>query len=342
MDCDQPLNLFVIPDKLILYSPVMVAVLAVTELLYFRIAVRLKIIDKPNERSSHQKPVIRGGGIIFLVALLIWFCYGGFAWPWFMIGVTSVAIVSFADDILSLSPRIRFTIHLIAVLLMFYQLSLFGWPVALVIVAAIVCIGALNAFNFMDGINGITGVYALVSLLTFLYIHYYSIPFTDVSLVVTTVIGVVVFLFFNFRKQARCFAGDVGSVTIAFVQIFLLLQLIYKTGNYAWALLFLVFGTDSVVTILYRLKNKENIFKPHRTHLYQYLSNDLKIPHLWVSTLYGIIQLAVNSIVIRHCKQFDFFTTFFLISYIIVYFAFREIILKHLHRPGFISHRTAK
>lgn len=318
------------------------AILFIAELVYFRVAIRFRIIDKPNERSSHAKPVIRGGGIVIVIASWIWFLYQGGAWPWLMLGLTAVAIVSFVDDLVSQPAIVRFTVHMASVILIFYQLSLFHWPAALIVLAIIVCIGTLNAFNFMDGINGITGVYALVSLLTFLYIHYYLIPFTDASLVITTVIAVVVFLFFNFRKSARCFAGDVGSVTIAFVQIYLLLQLIEKTGNYAWALLFLVFGADSVVTILYRLKNKENIFKPHRTHLYQYLSNELKIPHLWVSTLYGTIQLAVNSIVIRHFKQFDFFVVFFLISYIIVYFAFREIILKHLHRPGFISHRNAK
>lgn len=265
---------------------------------YFGVAEKYRILDKPNHRSSHDIPIVRGGGIIFLVGILCWFIGYGMPWPWFIFGITSAAIISFIDDIRSQPAWLRFTIHLLAVVSIFYSLGLFSWPVWLWAAALIVSIGALNAFNFMDGINGITGVYALVSLLTFLYIHYMIIPFTSVSFVVVNILSVVVFLVFNFRKRARCFAGDVGSVTMAFVLIFLLLQLIYTSQNLLWVILFVVYGIDSVVTILFRLKRRENIFQPHRTHLYQYLCNELKWPHRVVSVMYGVVQLLVNSILI--------------------------------------------
>lgn len=321
------------PEQVIPYV-LLAALLFLAELLYFRIAMKLHIIDKPNERSSHVKPVIRGGGVIFVIALWMWFFYEGMPWPQFIIGVTVLGIVSFIDDVFSQPAITRFSVHLAAVLLVFCQVPVLSWPLWFLSLALIVCIGTLNAFNFMDGINGITGVYALVSLGTFLYIDQYVFSFTLPSFVLTSIIAVLIFLFFNFRKKAHCFAGDIGSVTIAFVQVFLLLQLIFKTGNFAWVLLFLVFGVDSVVSIIYRMRNGENIFKPHRTHLYQYISNELKVPQLWVSVLYGLTQLSVNVVVIRYCENVDAFTAAILLMYALLYGFIREIILKHLQQPG--------
>jgi UDP-N-acetylmuramyl pentapeptide phosphotransferase/UDP-N-acetylglucosamine-1-phosphate transferase len=272
--------------------------LLLVELAYFRIADYYNIIDKPNERSSHTLPVIRGGGVIFLFSVVLWFLHSGFQWPWFVLSILVIAIISFIDDIASLKPLPRFTFQLIAVLLIFYQLWPMSWPVYLMIAAVVVVIGTINAFNFMDGINGITGIYAGVMLLSFWYVQKNVIAFTDENLLVLTGAAVGIFLYFNFRKRARCFAGDVGSITMALVLVFLLLQLIKATGNFLWPLLFLVYGTDSIITIVYRLKRKENIFDAHRTHLYQYLSNEMKIPHRTVSLGYGLVQGGLNIVFI--------------------------------------------
>jgi UDP-GlcNAc:undecaprenyl-phosphate GlcNAc-1-phosphate transferase len=316
---------------------ILAVLLFAIELIYFRIAIQFNIIDKPNERSSHTNPVVRGGGIIFSIALMIWYLYEGGEWPWLMTGVLMVAVISFVDDVTSLRPWVRMLFHVAAVLPMFYQIPLFDWPLWLIMMALIICIGTLNAFNFMDGINGITGIYALVSLLTFWYIDHYVVRFSMQSFIITGWVAVLVFLFFNFRKKAKCFAGDVGSITIAFVLIFLLLQLIHETGNFAWALLFLVFGVDSVVTIVYRLRKKENIFKPHRTHLYQFMSNELKMPHLIVSVIYGAIQLLVNVLVVNYVKTFDLFVIGFIVISFASYLIIRERTLKRLQRPGLFS-----
>lgn len=281
-----------------LYFFFVALILLVVELIYFRIAIRYSIIDKPNDRSSHVNHAIRGGGVIFIVSVLIWFYSREFLWPWFVVGAFAIAVVSFLDDVISLNPVVRFFVQLTAVLLLLLQIWPHTWPVYLVVIAVVVCIGALNAFNFMDGINGITGVYALVSLGSFAYIQESQVSFTDLSLIITLSIAVLVFLFFNLRTNARCFAGDVGSVTIAFVLIFFMLQLIHSTNNFLWPLLFLVYGIDTIVTILYRIKRKENIFKAHRTHLFQYLSNELKWSHLSVSLLYGGVQALINTMLI--------------------------------------------
>jgi UDP-GlcNAc:undecaprenyl-phosphate/decaprenyl-phosphate GlcNAc-1-phosphate transferase len=325
----------------ILYFSLIGLLLFAIELIYFRVAIRFGIVDKPNSRSSHVKPAIRGGGIIFVFATLAWSISRDFSLPWFLMGVCAIAIISFLDDVMSLNPTVRFLIQLLAILLLFYQLWPISWPFYLLVLAVIVCIGTLNAFNFMDGINGITGVYALVALLSFSYIHAQVVAFTELSFIIVVSISVLIFLFFNFRKRAQCFAGDVGSVTIAFVLIFLLLQLILATNNFLWPLLFLVYGTDSIVTIVFRIKRRENIFKPHRTHLFQYLSNELAWPHLTVSLTYGVVQLLFNVMLFftlsRHQYVIPIVSAVILV---IAYLIIRIKIVRHISKDGSMTGRV--
>jgi UDP-N-acetylmuramyl pentapeptide phosphotransferase/UDP-N-acetylglucosamine-1-phosphate transferase len=303
----------------------------IAELGYFKIADRFNIIDKPNERSSHVHHTIRGGGVIFAFGALLWFFQSGLQWPWFVLAVVIIAVISFFDDVTSLHAGVRFLVHLASMLLIIYQLWPLPWSVYLLIMAIIFCIGTFNAFNFMDGINGITGVYALVALLTFGYINQYVVAFTDLSFVLWIAAAVIVFLFFNFRKVAACFAGDVGSVTMALILVFLMLQLIRSTGNFLWPLLFLVYGTDSIITIIYRLRRKENIFKAHRTHLFQYLSNEMQIPHLAVSIGYGVIQGLINIIVIACLKNSNYpLAIVIAVIFVVLYFFVRGKVLRKI------------
>lgn len=328
------------PERVLFYG-LLAACLFAAELLYFRLAVKHGIIDKPNDRSSHRRPVIRGGGVIFFLALTFWFVMEGGIWPWFMFGAALVSFISFMDDLYAQKPVVRFVLHLTAMTLLFYQVGLFNWPIWLLVLALIVCIGTVNAFNFMDGINGITGVYSLVTVGTFLYIQEYVNTFTSATLLVTLLISILVFLFFNFRRRAKCFAGDVGSVTLAFAIIFLLLQLIVGTNNLVWVLFLTVYGTDSVITIIYRISKRENIFKAHRSHLYQYLSNEMRLPHLGVSLCYGILQLMINAIVILYFKEFDVMAVMFIVTFIVSYTVLREIILKKIGQPGLFIRSVA-
>ncbi len=306
-------------------------VLILIELIYFRVANHFQIIDHPNERSSHSQPIIRGGGIIFLFAVVTWFFQSGFQWPWLMIAIAVIAVVSFLDDVTSLNPFVRFVFQLLAILLVFYQLWPIHWPWYLLVSAVVVTIGTLNAFNFMDGINGITGVYALVMLSTFVFVQRKVVAFTDLNLLLLSGLSVLVFLFFNFRKRARCFAGDVGSITMALILVFLLLQLIVATNNFLWPLLFLVYGVDSIVTILYRLKRRENIFQAHRTHLFQYLSNEMKIPHLVVSIIYGVVQGLLNIVFISLFNTGNqVISVMVALLFLVVYGLVRNRVVRHI------------
>lgn len=264
-------------------------------LAYFRIARHYNIIDKPNHRSSHRTITIRGGGIIFPIAALLWFFYYGFNFPWAITGLGIMAVVSFLDDIKTLSSKIRTVAHIIAVSFLFWQVQLFNLPWYYIPIAYLFTIAWINAFNFMDGINGITAFYSLVALFTLFWLNN-TIAFIAPELLIILIISVLVFSFFNVRKRALTFAGDLGSVSMAFILAWFIISLMIKTGRIEYILLFAVYGIDTVVTIIYRLKRRENIFEAHRSHLYQYMSNELNLPHVWVSVVYGFVQLIINVI----------------------------------------------
>lgn len=289
--------------------------LLVAELVYFRIADKCNIIDKPNQRSSHSTIVLRGGGIIFLIGAWVWSLFFGFDYPWFLAGLTLVAGVSFVDDIRSLPDSVRLVAQFAAAAMAFYQLDILHWEMWwIVLVALIVYVGATNVINFMDGINGITAGYALAVLvpLGLLNTNYQELAmnlatncssvfssdgvFVDQSLIVAAIIAAVVFCIFNFRPKgkAKCFAGDVGSIGIAFIMLFLLGNVIIKTGDITWLVFLLVYGVDGCLTIVHRIMLHENLGEAHRKHAYQIMANELKIGHVKVTLLYMAMQLAVS------------------------------------------------
>lgn len=290
-------------------------ILLVLELVYFKIADKFNIIDKPNERSSHSTIVLRGGGIIFLLGAWVWSIAFGFQYPWFLLGLTLVAGVSFIDDIHSLPDSVRLVVQFTAAALAFYQLGMLsgewfetnGLLVGglLILLALIVYVGATNVINFMDGINGITAGYALAVLLPLAAINCGSKVqevqevqgvFVDQSLIVVAILSVLVFCIFNFRPKgkAKCFAGDVGSIGIAFIMLFLIGKVIIATGDLTYLIFLLVYGVDGTLTICHRIMLHENLGEAHRKHAYQLMCNELKIGHVKVSLLYMVIQLVVS------------------------------------------------
>ena len=276
-----------------MYYLIILVLLFLAELFYFRIADKCNIIDKPNERSSHTRITLRGGGIIFYFGVLAYFLTSHFEYPWFMLALTLITFISFVDDIRSTSQVLRLVFHFSAMALMFYQWGLFSLPWWTLFVALIVCTGIINAYNFMDGINGITGGYSLVVLVALAYINEAVVSFVEQDFILTVLCSVVVFNFFNFRKRAKCFAGDVGSVCIAFVLLLFIGKLVIRTEDFSWIILLAVYGVDSVLTIIHRLMLHENIGLPHRKHLYQIMANELKIPHVVVSSVYMLVQALV-------------------------------------------------
>lgn len=276
--------------------------LFILELLYFKVANQFNIIDRPNERSSHTAITLRGGGIIFYVGALIYFFLSGFQYPWFFLGLSLMTLVSFADDIVTLSNRIRLGVHFLSVLLMAYELQVFSLPWYFLVITFVVVVGVINAYNFMDGINGITACYSLAVGGLLMMVNN-EVGFVAQDLLAYTMLGVLVFTFFNFRTKAKCFAGDVGSVAIAYILLFALGALIIQTGNLIYFLFLTVYGIDAVWTILRRLYLRENIFEAHRSHLYQFLGNEAGVNKLLISFLYGAIQFLIGLAVIHFADK---------------------------------------
>ena len=236
-------------------------------------------------------------------------------YPFFLLAVTLAAGISFVDDIRSLPDSVRLVIQFLAMGLLILQLflsghgSLFadsGWLPAtgFAILALIVCVGATNIYNFMDGINGITAGYSLAVLLPLLVMNRRAAFISD-SFLVVAALSVLVFSFFNFRPRgkARCFAGDVGSVGIAFILLFAIGMLIVATGDMTWLIFLLVYGVDGCLTICHRILLHENLGEAHRKHAYQLMANELKMSHPAVSLIYMALQLAVSLGFIYFCPM---------------------------------------
>ena len=273
--------------------------LVLSMLVYFKLANKYQILDIPNNRSSHSLVTVRGGGIIFPIACLFQFIFFGFEDPWFLIGLLIISLISFLDDILTLDSKIRMLFQFTAVLMLGFALQLFKIiPAYGILIVFVLIVATINAYNFMDGINGLTGSYSLLTVISLYYINTYVVSFADPSLLIVTAMALLIFNFFNFRTRAKCFAGDVGSVSIAFILVFLIGRLMLATSNLSYILLLLVYGLDTATTIVFRLIRKENIMQPHRSHYYQFLANEKKWGHLKVSSLYFLLQLTINCLLI--------------------------------------------
>ena len=291
----------------ITYAIVAVVLLAL-ELVYFKIADKCYIIDKPNERSSHSTIVLRGGGVIFPLSMLVWAGMLMVQGEWstvqgylpFLIGLVLIAGVSFYDDSHSLPDSVRLVAQFIAMGLMFWNLDIMHWKMWwVVLLSLIVFVGATNIINFMDGINGITAGYSFAVLLPLLLMNH-SMGFKDESMLVVAVLGVLVFSYFNFRPRgkAKCFAGDVGSVGMAFIMLFAIGKLILSTNDITWLAFLLVYGVDGCCTIIHRIMLHENLGAAHRKHAYQLMANELGMGHVVVSLIYMGLQLAISLVMV--------------------------------------------
>jgi len=309
-----------------IYLLIVIAFFAVM-LLYFRVADKYNIIDRPNERSSHTHVTIRGGGIIFLLAVLI----GAIWYPQYWLpaaGTLLIGVISFIDDRISLPNKVRIIFHLAAVSILFISLQIFHLPAIWIALLYIIAVGIINAYNFMDGINGITGLYSLVVLGGFQWVNLRRFAFMEPDMIWLPMIACLVFLFFNFRKKARCFAGDVGSVTMAFWILFLLLTLTLRTHNGIYFLFLSVYGVDSVLTIIHRLLRRENIFQAHRLHFYQLMANECRIPHRIISALYAAIQGTIILFVVAFSSNWMIVSAICLLPLILAYVLLKPRLLR--------------
>jgi UDP-N-acetylmuramyl pentapeptide phosphotransferase/UDP-N-acetylglucosamine-1-phosphate transferase len=258
----------------------------------------LGLLDRPNERSSHDGVVPKGGGIGILAAFLVasW-TVGLPGLTWVCVGL--ISLLSLYGDRREIPPKVRLSVQFLGSVGLLFALFYWvgrGWPVFFLIpVLSIFVVGTANYYNFMDGINGIAGITGIVGFgLLAWFTALSGSPPALMMLAVCMVLACVGFLPFNMPK-ARVFMGDVGSVLLGFVYASFAVSLSHNLNDFLVLCAFLFpFYADELTTEYVRLRDGENLLRPHRRHFYQLMANEKGIAHWKVSVGYGVLQLVVG------------------------------------------------
>jgi Fuc2NAc and GlcNAc transferase len=274
---------------------------------------RERLLDTPNERGSHTIPTPRGGGVGILAAFIM----AGLTLripTTFLFAAILISAVSFFGDYFRISVTFRLVTQVFStVIFLFpllphltaqYALSMFGFPpflfLLILLFIFIFIIGTANFYNFMDGINGIAGLSGVIGFgLLGVYTLYRPPPDTFQNalslLSICVSLACLGYLPFN-MPRARVFMGDVGSILLGFVYAGLVFTL---SLNYlemvCFAALLFPFYADELTTMAVRLRNREDLTRSHRRHLYQLLVNEFGIAHWKISSAYAAAQLAIGA-----------------------------------------------
>jgi Fuc2NAc and GlcNAc transferase len=244
-------------------------------------------LDKPNNRSAHKIPTPTLGGIAIVLSFLLGICTMFYAatipndlFIPIILGGGLLAIISLFDDIQPIAVKYRITLHILVAVLTVYWLNpnLFfewfdyhlGFGYFSAILSVIIIIIAINTVNFMDGIDGLVSleVIFVASTITLLLMQQNNIVEARYfALLVAIMLG---FLFWNF-SPAKIFMGDVGSIFLGFLLAVLMIVTINNKdiSMWTWLILLAVFWVDVVFVLIVRLLTKQKIFKAHKTHCYQ-------------------------------------------------------------------------
>lgn len=287
--------------------PVFAILLFAASLIYFKVARRYKIVDHPNHRTMHEGATIRGGGIVILFAVALFSLFFTDPGYYFIAGMTILGITGFLDDLVNLPGKVRFPLQVLSIVLILVELNLTSLSIFWLFLIVVLATGTLNAFNFMDGINGMTGGYGLVTVISLIYVNNYVSSFITNDFLLFFLLSLLIFDFYNFRKKAVCFAGDVGSLTVAYIIVYLIIKLAFETQQFVFVLFLTLYGIDTIFTIIQRILKRENIFEAHRLHFFQVVVSKTGMPHLRMSLIYMVIQAIINLLVIlimqMHLRQ---------------------------------------
>lgn len=329
---ELPKYLFEMIDIIVFISSLLLTVGGL--LLFLRINSTLGMIDVPNERSSHARPVPRGGGlVIVLVSLSLYVTISssrGATANWFFVGSAMlIAGISLLDDIFTIPLFPRLIVHICAAVTMVYSTGGFTSiyiPIADnavnlgaigPFVTAVFIVWMINAFNFMDGIDGIAGMQGLFAGAGWLILGVLSNTsgFTSIGLIfIGTCLG---FLFFNWQP-AKIFMGDVGSTYLGFSFACIPLiftdsstvplnQLFYLSIMFAWLFLY-----DTGITRILQIFKRRRFWMPHREHQYQLLVI-AGLKHRTVSLFFGLTAAAIGIFSVLAVFRSDIFGVFNLI-----------------------------
>jgi len=255
-----------------------------------------RILDHPNERSSHSQPTPRGGGLaIAPVVLASWAVLAATGvvsaavWP-VIGGAAALLALSWIDDKNGLSPRLRLSVHLGVAIIgilalpgdrLVFQGLLPLWADRTA--AVIGWVWFLNLYNFMDGIDGITGV-ETASIGGGLVVLALMTGGTGAPLAAVLVAAALGFLVFNWHP-AKIFLGDSGSVPLGYALGWLLLNAA-ADGHLAAALILPAYYlADATITLGRRALRGEKVWQAHRQHFYQQALRGGRVRHDQVALL---------------------------------------------------------
>ncbi len=263
---------------------------------YARVALHCNITDIPDHRSSHDTPIITGGGVLFLLAVWLFFVGSGFTYPYLILAVSIIGVISFIDDLHDLGVASRLPFQFLAILLVLVEADMLNLPWWWLPVLLIGGVGFINSYNFMDGINGINVLYSFVVIAGF-YLLNTKEALVNSDLLHYLILSLLVFGFYNFRRKACFFGGDIGSMTIAVILFYLGILFVYKLQTPLVLLLVAVYTADATVTVFYRMAKGEAITTSHRLHIFQKLVDTYGYSHLSVAMSYALVQLTCNYLV---------------------------------------------
>lgn len=272
----------------LILSLVFLTLSAVLTKVFCRLAQDTRLMDKPNGRSMHSKPTIRGGGLVFIglallsLPLLAYLTQTAFLNQWvLMLCIVLVASVSFLDDLYHLSVKPRFLVQAVAALLIAlfirpeqlnFGLFSISYPVLIIPFVFVLALWAINHFNFMDGLDGFCASQALFLFAAYavLFALHGAAFYQGFCLVLSC--SLIGFLIFNF-PPAKLFMGDIGSATLGLITfcIALIGQQQYEIPILYWFMLNGLFLFDATCTLIRRIIKKEKWSTPHRKHAYQRL-----------------------------------------------------------------------
>jgi len=297
-----------------------------TSILFYYFGTHLNIVDIPSARSSHSTPIPRGAGLGILFAFILTAVYLSKI-NVFVVSASVVSIFSLVDDRYNILAEVKLLIHLLVSLTVVYFTFGINQSISGIILftfGVIFIVGTANFFNFMDGINGIAGLSGIVGFGLITFFTVFINKQGEIALLSFSIsVACLGFLPFNFPK-AKVFMGDVGSVFLGFVFAYFVLELSTTFNIFFCLIMFMsTFYADTMISIYYRWRRKENLLKAHRMHLYQYLCNDLGLSHWVVSIIYAIFQFAIGVLSIYAYKTnlktqivlFVFWGLFFIICY---------------------------
>lgn len=286
--------------SIILFISILV-VLLITELAYRSIALRKGWTTGSNRRRDGHPVTPIGGGIIFCIGMVLWSLSMAFIYEvkapriYFLTGLTMLTATSFADDLMRLPVWFRLVVQFVAVAFLCFCFNASYIPVWMLLLYILATVAFINGYNFMDGINGMTAAYSVVVLTGLLYTDLYRHPFVSGSIIAIALGAAAIFGIFNFRRQAKIFAGDVGSISMGFIVTLILTLYIIESGNIYGLVMVAVYCVDIFATILRRIIEGENIFRAHRKHIYERLCFVWRVPQLVISSVYALLQIIITT-----------------------------------------------